>query len=129
MTPGVVFGLRFPMYVVTAGALAAAGFDQKASLPMAEVAAIVALGVLLIVPPLYALQKAVSLVSALTISIITALGPFVIFVLQMGEGRVSYSNATLIGLAVYFAGATIAALGAVQGASRRKKGPATGEAP
>lgn len=120
VTPSVVFGLRFPLYVVTAGVLAAAGLDQKPLLPLAEFAGIVALGLCLIVPPLYALQKAVSLVSALTISIITALGPFVIFLMQIGEGRVGYAPATLLGLAIYFAGATLAALGAMRSAAERK---------
>jgi len=50
----------------------------------------------------------------MTIGALTALGPFVIFGLQMIEGRVAYSLATLIGLVVYFAGAMLAALGAVK---------------
>jgi hypothetical protein len=46
------------------------------------------------------------------------LGPFVIFGLQVIEGRVDYSAATLIGLAVYFAGAVLAASGAVKATVR-----------
>ena len=113
---GVVFGLRFPLYVLTAGALGALGIDAKAPLEWGEMALIVALGLLLIIPPLYALQRAVALVSTLTISVLTALGPFVIFMLQAAEGRVEQSAATLIGLAVFFAGSLAAAFGAVRAA-------------
>lgn len=109
---GTVFGLRFPLYVITAGALASVGFDQKATIPLPELAVIVGIGLLLIVPPLYALQRAVSLISTLTISTITALGPFIIFSLQVIEGRVSYAWPTLIGLGIYFTGAILAAVGA-----------------
>ncbi|MDH3667888.1 MAG: hypothetical protein OEN23_13260 [Paracoccaceae bacterium] len=123
--PAVAFGLRFPLYVVVAGGLAAAGFDHKAALPAPEIALIVAIGLALVVPPLYALQRAVALISTLTISALTALGPFIIFGLQMIEGRVAYSSETLMGLGVYFAGATLAAFGAVRasvGAAGRAPG-------
>lgn len=113
---GVVFGLRFPLYVLAAGALAAAGFDQKAPLNGSETAIIVAVGLLLIIPPLYALQRAVALVSTLTISVLTALGPFVIFGLQLIEGRIDHSPATLLGLTIFFAGSLAAAFGAVRAA-------------
>ena len=55
------------------------------------------------------------MISTLTVSALTALGPFVIFALQMIEGRVDYSTATLIGLAVYCAGSLLSATGAVRG--------------
>lgn len=111
--PGTVFGLRFPLYVLAAGAMAALGVEQKPPLPASEVAIFVLLGLALTVPPLMALQKAVSLVSTMTIGALTALGPFVIFGLQMIEGRVDYAPATLVGLVVYFAGALLSAMGAV----------------
>jgi len=108
---GVVFGLRFPLYVLIAGTLGVMGFDQKASLSTGETAIIVCLGLLLIIPPLYALQRAVALISTLTISVMTALGPFVIFAMQVIEGRVSHSTATLTGLAIFFAGSLTIAFG------------------
>ena len=116
VSASVVFGLRFPLYVLVAGALGAAGLDHKASMPSVEFAGIVLIGLLVIVPPLYALQRALALISTLSISIITALGPFAIFVLQMGEGRVDYSPATLIGLALFFAGSALAAVGVMRAA-------------
>lgn len=112
--PGAVFGLRFPLYVLVAGGLAVAGVDYKESLPSSEVAMIVVIGLALVIPPLFALQKAVATVSTMTIGALTALGPFVIFGLQAIEGRVDYSEATLIGLTIYFTGALLTALGAVR---------------
>lgn len=117
--PGAVFGLRFPLYVIVAGAMTAVGFDQKDALPALETVIIIVIGLALIIPPLYALQRAVAMVSTLTISTLTALGPFVIFGLQMIEGRVDYSLATLTGLFIYFAGALVAAFGAVHATAKR----------
>ena len=51
--------------------------------------------------PLYAMQKAVSDAGVLLLSTITALGPLVVFCLQMTEGRVAFSGFTLAGLPVY----------------------------
>ncbi len=123
--PGTVFGLRFPLYVVVAAALAAAGFDHKEPMPgTSEIGLIVVLGLALVIPPLFALQKAVAAVSTMTIGALTALGPFVIFVLQMIEGRVAYSSATLVGLTIYFAGAILAAVGAASAAVENRSGGA-----
>ena len=115
--PGAVLGLRLPLYVLLAGLCATAGLDHKEALPTSEVALYVAIGLALTVPPLYALQRAVALISTLTISALTALGPFVIFALQLIEGRVDYSSVTLAGLALYFTGSLLAAGGAVKAAA------------
>ena len=112
--PGVVFGLRFMLYVLVAGALAGVGIGDKQSLPADEIAYIVIIGLALIIPPLLALQLAVAAVSTMTIGAITALGPFAVFILQIFEGRVEYSEATLLGLFFYFFGAVLAAFGAVR---------------
>lgn len=120
---GAVFGLRFPLYVIVAGGLAAAGVDHKVSIPASETLFIVLIGLALVIPPLYALQRAVALVSTLTIGALTALGPFVIFALQLVEGRVEYSNATLVGLFIYFVGAMLAALGAVRATMKTEAQP------
>lgn len=114
--PAGVFALRFPLYIVAAGGLAAAGFDHKEEVAALDVVTIVAIGIALTVPPLYALQRAVSLISTLTIGALTALGPFIIFGLQLIEDRVDYAPATLVGLALYSLGAVLAAFGAVRAA-------------
>ena len=111
---GAVFSLRFVLYVPVAGALYAGGIGIVTQVSGLEVAAFVMLGILLIVPPLYALQRAVALVPTLTLSALTATGPFLIFGLQALEGRVEQSGVTLAGLVVYYAGATLAAIGAVK---------------
>ncbi len=116
VTAGTVFGLRFPLYVLVAGTFAAAGIGGKPPEFTSELAGIVLLGLMLIVPPLYALQKAVASISTLTLSALTALGPLIIFLLQLIEGRVEYSTASLIGLVVYFLGALLASFGAVRAA-------------
>ena len=77
--PGAVFGLRFPLYVLVVGGVAFAGFDQRPPLAASDIAFIVAIGLALTIPPLYALQRAVAVVSTMTISVLSALGPFVIF--------------------------------------------------
>ena len=109
-----VFGLRFPLYVLTAGMLAGATMTP-ADLPSASTLLVATLvGLAVIVPPLYALQKAVALITTMTLSALTATGPFVIFALQIVEGRVAQSGTTLVGLCIYFVGAIIAATGAVR---------------
>ena len=112
-----VLGLRLPLYVGIAGLCMIYQVDYKEPLSASETAFYVLVGLLLTVPPLYTLQKAVSLVSTLTVSALTALGPFIIFLLQWFEGRVEYSSATLIGLTIYFAGALFCAFGAVRTAT------------
>lgn len=114
--PGAVLGLRLPLYVLVTGMIAYSGFgyDQSEHLGVTRIAVYVAIGFLLIIPPLFFLQKAVSMLPALTISALTALGPSVIFFLQLIEGRVDYSSVTMVGLAVYMAGAVLSAAGAVR---------------
>ncbi len=116
--PGAVLGLRLPLYVLVTGGIVVFEVDHGAALETSEIALYAALGFLLTIPPLYTLQKAVAMISTLTVSALTALGPFVIFGLQMIEGRVDYSQATLLGLSVYCTGALFAAFGAVRAAAR-----------
>lgn len=92
MGPGAVLGLRLPMYVVVAGICASFEVDHKEVLETSELAFFVMIGLLLTIPPLYLVQKAVTLISTLTLSAITALGPIIIFVLQVLEGRVDYAG-------------------------------------
>ncbi|MGB0507004.1 MAG: hypothetical protein ACPGGK_12485 [Pikeienuella sp.] len=114
--PAVVFGLRFPLYVIIAGSVGAA--TAVGQPPALEMAWLVLLGLILTVPPLFALQYAVAHLSTLTISCITVLGPFIIFVLQIGEGRVEWSGATLVGLLLYSVGAMAAAVGALRASAQ-----------
>ena len=112
--PATVFGLRFPLYVVAAGGLSLYGLDAKTALPTDTILIIILLGLLLTVPHLYALQRAVGKISTAAISALTTLGPFIIFILQIFEGRVEYSNATLVGLVIYCVGSLVSVVGALR---------------
>ena len=112
-----VLGLRLPLYVVVTGVLVLWGFEPSEPMSWREITYYTILGLALTIPPLYLLQKAVPLVSTLTLSVLTALGPFVVFALQLVEGRVVYSTVTLCGLAIYIVGAILAAIGTVRSAS------------
>lgn len=107
--PVIQFGLRFMLYVPVALMAVQLGIDAKpeASSPMA-LPALVLIGMLIIALPLFLLQKAVCLVSANAIAAFTALGPAMVFVLQLLEGRIAYAPATLAGLAIYIVGALLA---------------------
>ena len=112
--PSALFGMRFMLYALTAGVLAAMHVNPAPLPATNDLIWIVIAGYALIVPPLYALQRAVALVSTLTLGAITATGPLVIFLLQILEGRVAQSGPTLIGLCIFFAGAILAATGAAR---------------
>ncbi|MEM7464929.1 MAG: DMT family transporter [Pseudomonadota bacterium] len=114
------FGLRFPLYVILALIGYWMGIDAKDPITSRDILILLTIGSLLLAFPIYAVQKAVSLTSTLTITAIAAAGPLVVFVLQMVEGRVDYSAATAFGLAIYFIGAIAAALGGVKGSVSRR---------
>jgi hypothetical protein len=63
--------------------------------------------------PLYAVQRAVPLVSATVIAAFTALGPAAAFGLQFFDARITYAPMTLVGLTIYMFGALVAALGSI----------------
>ncbi|MCW0001851.1 hypothetical protein OE766_26925 [Pararhizobium sp. YC-54] len=69
------------------------------------------IGFAIIAFPVFAMQKAISLMSTLTLAAITALGPLFVFLFQLVEGRVAYAPATMTGLIIHFAGAVLAAYG------------------
>lgn len=109
--PVAQFGLRFPLYVFVAVTGVVLGLDVKPPVTAGDFALAVAIGMVLLAFPIYAVQKAVSLVTPLTIGSIAATSPLIVFLMQMVEGRVAVSGATAAGLAVYFIGALVAAWG------------------
>ena len=117
----VTLGLRMLLYVIIAAAVSVAVVKPAEIGGLSDLAIMLLVGLLLLLPPLYAFQKAVTLLSGLTLSVLTTLGPFVIFALQTFEGRVAYSNATLFGLCLYSAGALLAAWGAVADARQKRE--------
>lgn len=109
------FGLRFVLYTLLALMAFLIGVDDKdVATPPADMAWIVVIGLAVIAFPLYLVQKAVPLIPASMIAAITALGPAMVFLMQLFDGRVYYSAATLGGLAIYITGAFIAVCGATK---------------
>lgn len=116
------FGLRFVLYTLLASAAFAAGLDDKGQrLAAPELALVVAVGLAVIALPLYLVQKAVPLLPASTIAAMTSLGPIMVFLMQMIEGRVDYAPATLFGLAIYSLGALLIVWGAAKPASGSRR--------
>ncbi|WFE90661.1 hypothetical protein K1718_04750 [Roseibium porphyridii] len=108
------FGLRFVLYALVAFTAFKFGIDDKAQeTPAGELTLIVLVGLAVIAFPLYLVQKAVPLVSASVIAAITALGPAMVFVLQLFDGRTHYSMLTLTGLSIYMTGALLAVFGTI----------------
>lgn len=107
--PAAVFGLRFPLYLVLAGAGALIGFDDKGAAVGGDFVMAVVIGLAVLAFPIYAVQKAVLLTSAATLGAATALIPVAVLAFQSFDARVSYSGATAAGLAIYTVGALLAA--------------------
>ena len=123
--PMAQFGLRFLLYIVLSIGGVALGLDAKGTVPTEDIAVAVMIGLFIMAFPIYAVQKAVSLVSVLTIGAMTSLGPLFVFGFQMIEGRVDHAPATLVGLAIYFGGALLTAAGSSKAAGWGAKGAST----
>ena len=122
--PVAQFGVRFPLYLLAAAIGWWLGLDAKGPVGGGELLIAVAIGLLVLAFPIYAVQKAVSLVPSLTLAAIAATAPVLVFVLQAIEGRVDLAPATSVGLAVSFTGAMLAAWGAARGVRRTVAMPA-----
>ena len=120
VAPVAQYGLRFPLYVVVALVAAGFGLDMKGPVNLQGLLIVVLIGFVIMAFPVFAMQKAISLMSTLTLAAITALGPLFVFLFQIVESRVDYAPATMNGLAIYFTGALLAAFGG----TRRSTGKA-----
>jgi hypothetical protein len=80
------------------------GLDWKGLVDPAGLLAVVLIGFAIMAFPVFAMQKAISLISTLTLGAITALGPLFVFLFQIVDGRAAYAPATMAGLMIYFAG-------------------------
>lgn len=119
--PVAQFGLRFLLYIVLSIGGAGLGLDYKGPVPPGDILYAVAVGLFIMAFPIYAVQKAVTLVSSLTIGAVTALGPLFVFAFQMIEGRVDYAQSTLVGMSIYFVGAMIAVAGSARAAPQEHR--------
>lgn len=111
VAPVAQYGLRFPLYVTVAQVSAWLGLDEKGPVDPGGLMVVVVIGFVIMGFPVFAMQKAISLMSTLSLAAITALGPLFVFLFQIVEGRVDYAPATMTGLVIYFAGAVLTAYG------------------
>ena len=112
VNPVTQFGFRFPLFLALSWSAVGLQLGYKGPVPFSDLAGAVAIGLLVLAFPIYAVQKAISLTSALTIGALAATSPSIVFVSQVVEGRVDASLYTLTGLMVCFVGALVAAGGA-----------------
>jgi drug/metabolite transporter (DMT)-like permease len=100
--PATLIALRFPGAVLLAGLLAALSpASVSAGLRPGTWVAIAAGSLLLIVLPNYVNQVGIALASPLTVRAVLALGPVLVFLLQLVEGRLPSSAATLAACVLY----------------------------
>lgn len=121
VAPVAQYGLRFPLYVVVAAGAAWLGLDAKPAAGAGEgdalgpsLPVVILVGLAVIAFPVLAMQKAIALLPPMPLALVTALGPLVVFGLQVVEGRVDYAPAVMAGLIIYFVGALLAASGTVR---------------
>ena len=103
------------------------GLDYKAPVETGDAAIVILIGLAIMAFPLYAMQKALSGISVLLLSRITALGPCIVFLMQMVEGRVAFSGFTLAGLLTYSSGVLLAMPGLIREGVREAPRPDTGQ--
>jgi len=100
--PATLIALRFPGAVVLAAALAAISPTRVAhDLTPGVLGVVAAASLLLIVLPSYVNQVGIALASPLTVRAVLAVGPVLVFLLQLLEGRLPSSPATLAACVLY----------------------------
>jgi hypothetical protein len=117
VTPGTVLALRCPGIVLAAAMLASLSPSGLPAAHALRVDAFLVVATLLIIFPSYVNQVGTSLASPLTVRVVLAAGPVLIFFVQLIEGRLSASPYSLTA-AVLYAVAAVAAGGARQHAIR-----------
>jgi drug/metabolite transporter (DMT)-like permease len=122
--PVAQLGLRFPLYMVLAIGGFLLGIDDKGQVPASDLAIAILVGFAVLAFPIYAVQKAITTTSPLTLGTAAAVTPLVVFLFQAIEERVAYSHATGFGLAVYFLGAIVAAAGSIKAVAASRRAPA-----
>ena len=111
VAPAALISLRFVGAIVLAAALSLiSGADVLTSVSKTDVPIALGAAVLLIVLPNYVNQVGVSLASPLTVRAVMAIGPVLIFALQLVEGRLSPSPCSLGAALLYGVFALAAAI-------------------
>jgi len=104
-----VFGLRFMLFAIVSAVIFLYS-KQSTSFSGSSISMIIFLGIVLVSVPLYAVQKAIEIANARTVGVFTATTPIVVVLLQIFEGRVSFSYPTLVGITIYATGAILLVL-------------------
>ncbi len=112
LDPVTQFGLRFPLFILLCAVGVVLGVDGKGPIKIDELFVPVAVGLVVLAFPIYAVQKAISLTTSLTIAALAGTAPLFVFLFQILEGRVALSFYTTIGLCICFLGSIFGALGA-----------------
>ena len=105
LKPVSVFAFRFLIYVLLSSIGWLLNLDYKSPVELGDAAGAIFIGLMIMAFPLFAMQKAISSIGVFLLSTITALGPFIVFCMQVVEGRVAFSGFTLAGLLIYSFGA------------------------
>jgi len=109
VTPSALLSLRFPATAISAAAvMSLSPLGLSSELFLAD--AIVLIALLLIIVPNYVNLVAISLASPLTVRVVLAVGPVLIFFCQMVEGRLTVSPYSLMTAILYGLAAISAAI-------------------
>jgi len=105
--PAVLFAARYPLTVIAASVLVfVAPAENSDTAPW--ISTIMAIAVVLVLVPSYINQLAISLASPLTVRVVMASAPVIVFLLQTIEGRVSPSPYSLAAVILYAVFAVLA---------------------
>lgn len=124
LDPVAQFGMRLPLFLVLCVIGVLLGIDSKGPIELGDLSAPVAIGLIVLAFPIYAVQKAISLTTSLTIAALAGTAPLFVFVFQIWEGRVETSFYTTLGLTICFTGSVVGALGAASEDRRNAVGAA-----
>jgi len=100
-TPAALLSLRYPATVLTAAGLAALSPSGLPAVQSLTIDAFMLIAALLIVAPSYVNQVGISLASPLTVRVMLATVPVLIFFVQLVEGRLSPSPYSLTAAVLY----------------------------
>jgi hypothetical protein len=107
-TPGTVLALRYPGITLAAAMLASLSSSGLAAAHAVRVDAFLVIATLLSIFPSYVNQVGISLASPLTVRVVLAARPVLLFLVQLIEGRLSASPYSLTA-AILYAVAAVAA--------------------
>jgi hypothetical protein len=99
--PDAVTASRY-LLIIAIAVVAAAWREPSSKLGSpADLAGLATAATVLIVLPLYSLQLGIARTAPLTTHVIRALGPVLIFALELVDGRIGYAGAILAGIVLY----------------------------